>query len=81
MSYNLQSNYYETGGKTIFTRTVRKVVPHRKRKLSNIIRAPPYSIIYIKYKTFLPTPVTQHTEIPLPPSNYARFPCSRVHFS
>lgn len=79
MSYNLQSNYYETGGKTIFTRTVRKVVPHRKRKLSNIIRAPPYSIIYIKYKTFLPTPVTQHIEIP--PSNYARFPCSRVHFS
>lgn len=41
------------------------MVPYRKRKPSNIIRIPLYSIIiYIKYKTFLPTPVTQHIEIP-----------------
>lgn len=79
MSYNLQSKYYETGRKTIFTCTVRKVVPYRKRKPSNIIRTPLYSIIYIKYKTFLPTPVTQHIEIPRQIT--CVFPCSRVHFS
>lgn len=54
------------GWKNNFTRTVqvRKVVPNRKRKPSNIIRAPLYSIIYIKYETFLLTPVTQYIEIP-----------------